>query len=371
MMSGNYNTGVGYFTLSVNNLGYDNSAFGGLSLNNNTAGFNNTASGYQALFRNQTGSNNTALGSYAGVTANSQTDYNITGSKNTYLGAYAGAGIPETTAVLNNATAIGYNALVSQSNSLVLGGTGADAVNVGIGTAVPSQRLEVVGTVKATNFMGDITGTTHLNDNTVYLRGDAYHGLGWSNSFGGVSLDGPALFGCTSGVLGTACSGQAAALKWDNSGNVTVTGAVRYATPKTRHWSINGGDFIPNDAAPTYSKVNSILYSTTGAFTAPVHLPDGAVVTKLKIFYLDNSGSSFNVALWRFNMLNSFDSMAYINTTNTSTLVFATMENATISSATIDNSSYAYTLYLIGMDGTANHRLGGVVIEYAVTEPLP
>jgi len=45
---------------------------------------------------------------------------------------------------LQYATAIGAGALVAQSNSLVLGGTGASAVNVGIGTAGPSNILTIV-----------------------------------------------------------------------------------------------------------------------------------------------------------------------------------------------------------------------------------
>ena len=38
-------------------------------------------------------------------------------------------------------------AAVSQSNSLVLGGTGTNAVNVGIGTTAPASTLDVVGSV--------------------------------------------------------------------------------------------------------------------------------------------------------------------------------------------------------------------------------
>ena len=49
---------------------------------------------------------------------------------------------------LTNATAIGYNAKVSASNSLVLG----NDANVGIGTSSPTEKLEVVGNTKTTNF---------------------------------------------------------------------------------------------------------------------------------------------------------------------------------------------------------------------------
>ena len=44
---------------------------------------------------------------------------------------------------LHNATGIGAHAIVSQSNSLVLGGTGQYAVRVGIGTTAPSNILTI------------------------------------------------------------------------------------------------------------------------------------------------------------------------------------------------------------------------------------
>ena len=69
---------------------------------------------------------------------------NTTGSRNTAVGS----GANTATANLSNATAIGANAQVSQSNSLVLGsingvnGATADTL-VGIGTSTPSARLHV------------------------------------------------------------------------------------------------------------------------------------------------------------------------------------------------------------------------------------
>src|SRR6185503_9921565 len=73
---------------------------------------------------------------------------------------------------LSNAAAIGGNAYVTQSNSLILGSilnqNGATAdTNVGIGTTAPSQRLHVVGnglftgnlTVNGT-FTGSVTASS-------------------------------------------------------------------------------------------------------------------------------------------------------------------------------------------------------------------
>ncbi len=138
------NTAAGMLALSANTGGSNNSAFGFGALGSNTIGSWNTASGQYALYQNTTGANNTAIGRGAG--SSSLGEANTTGSKNTFIGAEAG---PGTTTQLTNATAVGYGALVSQSNSLVLGGTGANAVKVGIGTAAPSQELHVIGNILA------------------------------------------------------------------------------------------------------------------------------------------------------------------------------------------------------------------------------
>ena len=67
---------------------------------------------------------------------------NTTGSNNTFIGATAGLA---SATQRNKAAAIGYNAKVDADNALVLDGTSADAVNVGIGTAAPQSALQVVG----------------------------------------------------------------------------------------------------------------------------------------------------------------------------------------------------------------------------------
>ncbi len=148
---GDFNTAVGFGALNNNggccgpNAASNNTATGSSALLSNTTGASNTASGFDALYNNTTGSNNTAMGYNAG----SPTVYeDTTGSNNTFLGASSS---PGTQSALSNATAIGANAVVGQSNALVLGSiinmngctSPCMSTSVGIGTATPGATLDV------------------------------------------------------------------------------------------------------------------------------------------------------------------------------------------------------------------------------------
>jgi len=121
--TGSNNTANGSGALSKDDMGGGNTAIGALALNANTEGSSNTAVGASALVNNTMGSSNTALGYQAGPDIFSSTN-------------------------LQNATAIGANADVTQSNSLVLGSINninnatADT-NVGIGTTAPQALLHI------------------------------------------------------------------------------------------------------------------------------------------------------------------------------------------------------------------------------------
>jgi hypothetical protein len=154
--TGSKNTGVGNQVL-FQNTGTKNTALGNVALRTNKSGSDNTAAGDGALTGNQFGSGNTALGSAAlGPTNgsnNTAVGYNsliknITGTSNTGVGALVNV----STDNLVNATAIGANAYVSASNSLVLGSidgvNGATSnVNVGIGTTSPHGSLHFGNTI--------------------------------------------------------------------------------------------------------------------------------------------------------------------------------------------------------------------------------
>lgn len=155
-MSGSNNIVVGNSTGQALTSGNDNAFFGVGSGNKNTSGSSNTFFGSGAAFNNTSGNFNSIFGSDAGI--NSISDHNTffgraagqtntSGNNNVAIGSGADMG----TGTLTNAIAIGANAIVNTSNSLVLGGTGANAVNVGIGTGTPAARLQVIGTGVAYN----------------------------------------------------------------------------------------------------------------------------------------------------------------------------------------------------------------------------
>lgn len=146
--TGSHNTAVGREALYANTDGIYNSVMGVGALYSNTSGTRNTAMGLSALPSNTTGSYNTALGYLAG-------NGNATGDYNIFIG-YAASPAANN---LTNAIAIGKSATVGQSNAMVLGNTGANALSVGIGTTAPGARLEVVSSAQNTFRLRKTAGT--------------------------------------------------------------------------------------------------------------------------------------------------------------------------------------------------------------------
>ncbi len=177
--TGSYNTGLGVWALHANLAGsYDtaigngsesnlnsssantDTALGNDSLNYDNTGASDTAVGSYSLYYNN-GSDNTAIGGWALTPPN--IGDGTTGADDTALGYYAGASDTNgfyTSGALQNATAIGYQAQVQASNSIVLGDSGSNAVNVGIGTTIPLNTFSVSPVYYSTGTAYDAAGTS-------------------------------------------------------------------------------------------------------------------------------------------------------------------------------------------------------------------
>jgi hypothetical protein len=115
--------------------------------------------------------------------------------------------------------------------------------SVGIGTTAPSSALL------------DVEGPVRINDQPLYLRGgdDPYHGLSYRFSYGGQTIDGPALYGYSGGVLGTFAGVENWSLRWNSSGQVFTRGAIN--PPSDRNVKDN---FKEVNATDILAKVNAL-----------------------------------------------------------------------------------------------------------------
>lgn len=94
---------------------------------------------------------------------------------------------------------------------------------------------------------------TWTQDGDVFLRskGDNNHGIGYygeQKQFSNTNPDGPVVYGCQGGILGTSCGGQKIAANWDNSG--FYTSGIKHS----RNWTgypdgRNDGAEIANDTS--------------------------------------------------------------------------------------------------------------------------
>jgi len=169
--SGNNNSFFGWTAGNANTTGDTNSFFGSKAGLANIGGYSNSFFGFSAGIANKTGRQNSFFGIESGFSSTTGTantfigpftgHSNTTGDDNVFVGDSAGTGVftgSNNTMIgshanvifgpdLTNATAIGAEALVSQSNSLVLGSN----ANVGIGTTAPQAKLHIsdAGVVRA------------------------------------------------------------------------------------------------------------------------------------------------------------------------------------------------------------------------------
>jgi hypothetical protein len=129
----------------------------------------------------------------------------------------------------------------------------------------------------------------------------------------------------------------------------------------------------PNNIA--YGYASNRLYNTgssTAAFYAPVQLPQGATITQVVLYFVDNGTSDIIAYLLSYPLDGPIDltEMMYITTSgaspNSRTLIGNTFPNGSV----IDNQSNFYIIS-VGLPPTSNYAIGGVRIDYSFPINLP
>jgi hypothetical protein len=183
----------------------------------------------------------------------------------------ANTGPVSQTSILTDAVAIGAFATVSESNAMVLGGTGPNVVKVGIGTPAPAALLDVFTNSTGTHDPMAQFGSTALTDQNAIKT---YNGTGLTEIF---------IVGKTSGFIPGTAAGDGglrvspgkniffgdsalARMAIDSSGNVKITGNL----------SKGGGSFkIDHPLDP----LNKFLYHSFVESPDMMNVYNGNVIT--------------------------------------------------------------------------------------------
>ena len=158
--TGSVNTAFGSGNLYYNTTGSNNTAMGGAAMQNSTTASGNTAIGKNTLFNLLTGESNVAIGHnagyYAGATAIGQM---TTGDENILIGYQARVGSNG----INNATAIGQDAVAGASNTVTLGSSTIAKVSAGADfVATANKDLITKGYFDANTQLVDPSGSSNL-----------------------------------------------------------------------------------------------------------------------------------------------------------------------------------------------------------------
>jgi len=151
--------------------------------------------------------------------------------------------------------------------------------------------------------------------------------------------------------------------------NANITTATRYLSISIANL-VCKGDATPRLITREWAKSSSNTDDAYGF--APINLPHGAVITSLKVYwYRDDAASSGQADLYRCDHIGNAVAMAAAN--SNATTGYHSVEDTTITNATIDNVDYHYLLriQLDPNDAAGDVRFQGAVITYTIDVSLP
>ncbi len=245
----------------------------------------------------------------------------------------------------------------------------------GVGVFGQSSTTGTVGIATATGRSVGVYGrNAGYSGAGVYGESDHTSGTGVrGDSDGGVGVEGNS--GSGRGVVGSSTTGtgvwgySASGYAIYSQGDTYIDGDLKWVT-RTGYIALSAAAFQPREDGYDYTNNGGALYNNNGTsreYVAPVQLPHGSHVTKITFYWNDTSTSADGYCnLARDEMGSGTTSVMASASTNGSGGDGSSVDN-TINYSRIDNSLYAYFLYLNLPDASVSAY--GVVIEYKYTEP--
>jgi len=286
-----------------------------------------------------------------------------------------------------------------------------NGVYVGIGTNAPTsllsvnEKFKVSGTSGALTFADNMGGITFAVPAlgspamiTMFPSGTSNidrmiiaHSPTWSN-WGLLYSDASDQFNFTAGgnsaltvdlgYLRVGIGTSSPSSRLDVNGNTSITGMVtatdtvkaphfKYTAPVSHIMSISPASLTPTSASAAYylsgGMGGAYINSSSGYLGTGVNLPDGAVITRFRVYFFDNSTSDMNVIFYRLyngSGYNTISSVASSGTPSYSNLTSA------VNNGIVDNSNYSYEISVYATpswDGS-NLKIMSIVITYTTVE---
>ncbi|HRX95861.1 MAG TPA: hypothetical protein P5514_02855 [Bacteroidales bacterium] len=164
----------------------------------------------------------------------------------------------------------------------------------------------------------------------------------------------------------------------DNTGSLEFTDGTALSTA-SGIYTVSNGDFVPRSGATGFVGISSTYanglggtYITTSGSTvsllAPVHLPQGATVTKVTIYGNDESASlNLKTSLYFTTYLNAGAGTMVTHTSNTSSGAYTSVHTS-IGTPIIDNSIQNYYIQVDVIGGGWPSTWGELAIDAVVIE---
>ena len=169
---------------------------------------------------------------------------------------------------------------------------------------------------------------------------------------------------------------------WKN--NQWVKGFVSSPPSTTQYYSIDPADFSGLRTATKKDAANALIFedNTTyitaykkdegTSFIAPIHLPDGATVQQVVLYYMDRDVPNLTLNVYRKSfVVNNEAIIPQWSSTGTSPTIQSSTHTPIPGKYVIDNSTYSYRV-VIKLDpsqdsndsSNANQRIYGLQIKY-------